>query len=462
MRQALRPYPQFQGIDTAAGGGDHSGHSTYHAGMIRFEKRYSQRTPVPDLVCVLEVLTDADGYWPGGAAMDPYNRRLEKSIGQYDVTHNLKFSAVWDLPVGKGKPFLNMSGPANWVLGGWRVSGIAIYSSGHSERARHHATASRCSAAACGRSSAPTMAGSPRPRAISFDPAVDRTIQPASFFPAQPANTFGNMTRYNPKFRCVPESTTRTSRLSKIFRDPRTVARRLPRRDVQRLQPGPLRAGLADHSIADVRRSQPDGGRSDQLAAADATRAETVLLNEEKRMNHTISRRMRLNAAICARRRQRRKTGRRGAHRRGNALVSRSRAGLRKSIHSLAREDSFRTDGMGRVRAGRGTGCQSSGEGVDRQIGDAVRGHRSVFASSRRSRHGAAGYSRQGVPGAGLSGPGRTDAPQGPRLYRFERRRHSAPSRSRRQNPPPATRARPIRTRCRRWSNNCRRIATSC
>ena len=38
----------------------------------------------------------------------------------------------------------------------------------------------------------------------SFDPAVDRTIQPASFFPAQPANTFGNMTRYNPKFRSRP------------------------------------------------------------------------------------------------------------------------------------------------------------------------------------------------------------------------------------------------------------------
>ena len=50
-----------------------------------------------------KLLTDADGYWPGGAAMDPYNRGLEKSIGQFDVTHNLKFSAVWELPVGKGK-----------------------------------------------------------------------------------------------------------------------------------------------------------------------------------------------------------------------------------------------------------------------------------------------------------------------------------------------------------------------
>ena len=34
----------------------------------------------------------------GGAAMDHYNRRLEKSIGQFDVTHNFKLGAVYDLP----------------------------------------------------------------------------------------------------------------------------------------------------------------------------------------------------------------------------------------------------------------------------------------------------------------------------------------------------------------------------
>ena len=34
--------PQYNGIDTYSGGGDHSGHSTYHAGIVRFEKRYSK------------------------------------------------------------------------------------------------------------------------------------------------------------------------------------------------------------------------------------------------------------------------------------------------------------------------------------------------------------------------------------------------------------------------------------
>src|SRR4051812_17804532 len=86
VRQALRPYPQFGNIDTAASGGDHSGHSTYHAGMIRLEKRYSSGIHFLTSYVLSKLLTDADGYWPGGAAMDPYNRQLEKSIGQFDVT----------------------------------------------------------------------------------------------------------------------------------------------------------------------------------------------------------------------------------------------------------------------------------------------------------------------------------------------------------------------------------------
>jgi hypothetical protein len=150
------------------------------------------------------LLTDADSYWSDsyGFAMDHFNRGLEKSIGAFDITHNFKFSAVWDIPFGKGR-MVNLSGPADWIAGGWRISGIATYSGGQP-------------AAISTSNGLPTFAGGnrpiistydgwrPEPASGSFDPAVDRTIQPVSFFPAQPANTFGNMTRYNPKFRSYP------------------------------------------------------------------------------------------------------------------------------------------------------------------------------------------------------------------------------------------------------------------
>ena len=198
--RALRPYPQYNAIDTASGGGDHSGHSTYHAAMIRFEKRYSGGLQFQTSYVFSKILTDSDSYWVGGAAMDHFNRGLEKSIGQFDVPHNFKIGTVYELPFGKGKKFLADNAVANWVIGGWRVSGNAYYSSGLP--------------LGLGTSnSMPLFSGGLRPiistydgwRAApkngDFDPFVDRFVQPASFFPAQPANTFGNQTRYNPKFR---------------------------------------------------------------------------------------------------------------------------------------------------------------------------------------------------------------------------------------------------------------------
>src|SRR5438105_4429383 len=170
--------------------------------MIRVEKRHSNGIQFLTSYVFSKLLTDADGYWPGGAAMDPYNRRLEKSIGQFDVTHNLKFSAVWELPVGRGK-LINLRGPANYLIGGWRISGIATYASG-----LPNALATSNTVPLFGGGLRPIISTydnwQPTTKGDHFDPAVDRTIQPASFFPAQPANTFGNMTRYNPKFRAFP------------------------------------------------------------------------------------------------------------------------------------------------------------------------------------------------------------------------------------------------------------------
>jgi len=216
VRQALRPYPQFQNIDTASGGGDHSGHSTYHSAMVRFEKRYSQGFQFQTSYVFSKVLTDSDSYWPGAAAMDHFNRGLEKSIGQFDQTHNFKFAGVYELPFGKGKAFLSQGGPLSWIASGWRVSAVATYANG-------------LPLGLGTTNGLPLFAGGNRPIissydgwnpgtvGSSFDPAVDRTIQPAGFFPAQPANVIGNMTRYNPKFRSRPSRSENFS-FSRSFR----------------------------------------------------------------------------------------------------------------------------------------------------------------------------------------------------------------------------------------------------
>jgi hypothetical protein len=214
VAQALRPFPQYTGIDTASGGGDHSGHSTYHAGLIRLEKRYSGGLQLQTSYVFSKLLTDADNYWPGNAAMDHYNRRLEKSIGQFDVTHNFKFGAVYELPFGRGKQLLS-SGIGSAVLGNWRLSAVTYYSSGLP--------------VGIGTSIGfPIFNGGNRPTVSTydgwqgaqargrFDPQTDFFFQPASFFGAQPTDRLGNVTRYNPKLRQFPNLNENVS-VSKTF-----------------------------------------------------------------------------------------------------------------------------------------------------------------------------------------------------------------------------------------------------
>lgn len=53
-----------------------------------------------------------------------------QSIGEFDQTHALKLSTVYELPLGKGKRFHSSNAVANAVLGGWRRGGIVTYVSG--------------------------------------------------------------------------------------------------------------------------------------------------------------------------------------------------------------------------------------------------------------------------------------------------------------------------------------------
>lgn len=200
VNQALRPYPQYQTIVTGVQNGDKSGHSSYHALVIKADKRFSRGLSFNWNYSFSKVLTDSDTYFAnGGAAMDQYNRRLEKSIGRYDQTHVLKFSTLYELPFGPGKRWLS-SGFASRILGGWRVSAIQLYSSGFPVALTRN-------------NPLPIFNGSTRPvidaydnwrapiKGDKFDPAVDRFLKPVSAFPAQPSYLFGNATRYNPKVR---------------------------------------------------------------------------------------------------------------------------------------------------------------------------------------------------------------------------------------------------------------------
>lgn len=200
VAQALRPFPQYSTISTGAQNGDKSGHSTYHAMTLKANRRFASNVIVQWSYVLSKLLTDSDTYFANSAtaAMDQYNRSLEKSIGQYDRTHTFKFSTIYNLPFGRGRRWFN-HGILAQTIGGWRLAGIQVYGSGAPLALQRN-------------NPLPIFNGITRPQVDgydnwrvpvsggSFDPAADRFLKAATAFPTQPSD-FGNATRYNPKVR---------------------------------------------------------------------------------------------------------------------------------------------------------------------------------------------------------------------------------------------------------------------
>jgi hypothetical protein len=213
VAQSLRPFPQYNVIDTYAGQGDHSGHSTYHALILKFQKRYSGGLILQSSYVFSKLLTDSDSAWGTNYAVDLFNRGLEKSIGEYDVTHDFKFSAVYDLPFGKGRKYAT-HGPAAWVVGGWRISSINLYASGTPVGVSTSYSLPIYASGDAGATRQPAYVtsynGWQPSYSGSFDPSKDNFFVPYGTgpFPTQGAGTaynlIGNETRFNPKLRLFP------------------------------------------------------------------------------------------------------------------------------------------------------------------------------------------------------------------------------------------------------------------
>jgi hypothetical protein len=58
-----------------------------------------------------------------------YGQTFTRALSSFDIPQRVVASYVFELPFGKGKPWLT-TGPGSWLLGGWRSSGVFTYSSG--------------------------------------------------------------------------------------------------------------------------------------------------------------------------------------------------------------------------------------------------------------------------------------------------------------------------------------------
>ena len=206
VNQALRPFPQYNNIVTGVQNGDKSGHSAYHALVIKADRRFSKGLTFNWNYVLSKLLTDSENYAPGGFASDQYNRRMEKGLAGSDQTHVAKMSTVYELPFFK----------SNRLIGGWRISAIQVYANGTPVGVSRG-------------NSLPLFNAATRPFITSydnwrapikgdkFDPQVDRFLDRSAFPAVQPSMLWGNMTRNNPRVRTFGSFNENVS-LAKSFR----------------------------------------------------------------------------------------------------------------------------------------------------------------------------------------------------------------------------------------------------
>jgi hypothetical protein len=125
-----RPWPFFSQVNLR----DPVGMSNYQAFGAKAEKRYARGLTMLASYTWSHSIDDGAGTLDdgtgGGGIRDVYNLRVNRGNSAYDIRQSFVSAVVYDLPIGKGRSWLNISGPADWILGGWQIGGILFLRTG--------------------------------------------------------------------------------------------------------------------------------------------------------------------------------------------------------------------------------------------------------------------------------------------------------------------------------------------
>ena len=122
---------------------DASGNSIRHAGYVNvthraargltFVANYTYAKSIDDASSAggdKNILTPVGGQ-VGGQVVFGGTRQNDRSVSTFDQRHNIRGTAIYDLPFGRGRQFLSHTWkPLDFVAGGWTLSGLARWSSG--------------------------------------------------------------------------------------------------------------------------------------------------------------------------------------------------------------------------------------------------------------------------------------------------------------------------------------------
>jgi hypothetical protein len=108
------------------------GASTYNALGLALERHFSQGLAFQSRYTWSHSIND--GSVGGGESNGPQNVNClpcDKGPSIFDVRQNFTMNAVYDLPFGPGKSYLNSPGILGKFVGGWSLSSIGLWHTGH-------------------------------------------------------------------------------------------------------------------------------------------------------------------------------------------------------------------------------------------------------------------------------------------------------------------------------------------
>ena len=120
--------PNLLGVYTLDG---HWFNSSYNAGQVKVEKRYSQGLTLLGSYTYSHSIDNVSVNTNYVFFQNPLNFQADRASSDFDLTHNFVLSCVYYLPFGKGKKYANGGGAlSRYVLGGWWTSGIVTLNNG--------------------------------------------------------------------------------------------------------------------------------------------------------------------------------------------------------------------------------------------------------------------------------------------------------------------------------------------
>jgi len=127
-RDLLRRIPQFAGVTNNI---LPVGRVRYHGLQTRFEKRAfgDRKAGALTWVTAYTWSKQMERSWYDAFSFE-WRRPFQQVTG-IDRSHNLTTAVIWDVPVGKGRGFLNaLPRPVDNVVGGWTFNANLVYQSG--------------------------------------------------------------------------------------------------------------------------------------------------------------------------------------------------------------------------------------------------------------------------------------------------------------------------------------------